>query len=180
MELTPSFLNSVIFVSGLLLVAFLLYFLIVKIWFRRSCDHKRMRPDKFDELFLKVRDEIRTSVTPHFVQLTPDAASIIELAVEIWRIEQRLNKAASVLPENLKRGTDNSILRFKRYLEKYDIEIIDYAGQKYNEGLNLEITAVEKDPTVTERMIKETVEPAITCRGRVIKKAKIVLVSNEP
>ena len=113
------------------------------------------------------------------MQLTPDAASLVELAVEIWRMEQRLGKATNVLPENLKRGTDNSILKFKKYLEKYDIEIIDYAGQKYNDGLNIEILSVEKDPSVTERTIKETVEPAITCRGRVIKKAKVILASNE-
>lgn len=137
------------------------------------------RTNSSDDLYFKIRDEIRSSVTPHFVQLSPDTESIVELAIEIWRIEQRVAKAESVLSENLRKGMDNSILKMRRYLGKYDVEIIDYAGQKYNDGLNLEILSVEKDSSVSERMIKETVEPAITCRGRVIKKSKVVLISNE-
>jgi len=171
------FLNTP-FLYWLIPVLVAILFLLLYLLFPRR-KNPRAPSNQFDELFLKIRNEIHSSVVPHFIQLTPDAESLIELAVEMWRLEQRLGKAANVLPENLKRGTDNSIMKFKRYLEKYDIEIIDYAGQKYNDGLNLEITAVEKDPSVAERMIKETVEPAIICRGRVIKKSKVILVSNE-
>lgn len=168
-----------LFLIPLGIVAFLILFvlLLYVALFRRKSVASGLDP--FHELYLKIRDDIHSSVTPHFVQVTPEAASMIELAVEIWRIEQRLAKAESTLPENFKRGTDNSIMKFRRFLEKYDIEIIDYTGQKYNDGLNLEITAVEKDPSVTEKTIKETVEPAITCRGRVIKKAKVIVLSNE-
>ena len=144
---------------------------------RRS--HKSDGRDKLDDLYFKIRDEIRLSVSPHFVQITPEAESIIELAIETWRMEQRLGKVASVLPENQKRGMESSLTKFKRFLEKYDIEVIDYTGQKYNEGLNIEILSVEKDPLATERTIKETVEPSIISKGRVIKRAKVVLVSNE-
>lgn len=132
-----------------------------------------------DDLFIKIRDEIRSAIIPHFVQLSPDAESIVELAIEIWRIEQRVAKAEDMLSESLKKGMANSILKMRRYLGKYDIEIVDYAGQKYNDGLNLEILSVEKDSSVTERIIKETVEPAIIHRGRVIKKSKVILISNE-
>ncbi len=62
--------------------------------------------------------------------------------------------------------------------EKYDIEIRDYTNQKFNEGLNLDILSVEKDPAIAEPMVKETVEPTILCKGQVVKKAKIILLSN--
>lgn len=176
----PSTFPYGIILPALALLAVLVLGLFIWRYFsRHGRSNSNTQLGEFDNLFLKIRDEIHTSVTPYFVQVTPEAASMVELAVEIWRIEQRVTKAGSALPENFKRGTENSIMKFRRFLEKYDIEIIDYTGQKYNDGLNLDITAVEKDPSVTEKTIKETVEPAIICRGRVIKKAKVVVLSNE-
>lgn len=175
--------NNLLFSSSLIftVVTFLaLVFVLVCIWlFFFNKPRKTPSGDKFDELYFKIRDEIQSSVTPRFLQITPETESIIELAIETWRMEQRLGKVTSILPENQKRGMENSLTKFKRFLEKYDIEVVDYTGQKYNEGLNIEILSVEKDPLVTERTIKETVEPSIISKGRVIKRAKVVLVSNE-
>jgi molecular chaperone GrpE (heat shock protein) len=62
-------------------------------------------------------------------------------------------------------------------LEKYDIEIVDYTNQKFNDGLNLDVLSVEKEPTISESIVKETVEPTVMYRGQVIKKAKIIVLS---
>jgi molecular chaperone GrpE (heat shock protein) len=134
--------------------------------------------DKFEELFLKIREEIKSAVTPKFMSVSIEANEITDLAVEIWRIEQRIAKSASSLPENQLKGLENSIQKMRRYLEKYDIEIIDYKNHKYNDGLNLDILSVEKDPSIPEPMVKETVEPTIMLKGQVIRKAKIILLSN--
>jgi molecular chaperone GrpE (heat shock protein) len=135
-------------------------------------------PDKFEELFLKVREEIKSAVASKFMTVSVEANEITDLAIEIWRIEQRITKSASSLPENQLKGLENSIQKIKRYLEKYDIEIVDYKNQKYNEGLNLDILSVEKDLTLPESTIKETVEPTIMLKGQVVRKAKIILLSN--
>ena len=50
--------------------------------------------------------------------------------------------------------------------------------QKYNEGLNLDVLNVEKDASVTVPTVKETVEPTVLHKGQVVKKAKIILLSN--
>jgi len=135
-------------------------------------------PDKFEELYRKISEDIKYSVTPKFVELSLGVNDLVDLAVEVWRMEQRVAKSALSLPENQLKGLENSIQKLKRYLEKYDIQIVDYKDTKYNDGLNLDILSVEKDPTLPEPRVKETVEPTIMCKGQVVRKAKIILLSN--
>lgn len=134
--------------------------------------------DDFEELYQKLREEIKFAVAPKFLNLSADTSEIIDLAVEVWRIEQRIAKSATSLPESQLKGLENSTQKLKRYLEKYDVEIVDYKNQKYNDGLNLDILSIEKDSSISEPTIKETVEPTIICKGQVVRKAKIILLKS--
>jgi hypothetical protein len=124
------------------------------------------------------REEIRFSVQPKMIEMSLSVEALVELSIEVWRIEQRLVKAASGLPDIQRKGLESSVQKLKRYLEKYDIEIKDYTNQKFNDGLNLDVLSVEKDPGIAEPIVKETVEPTIMCKGQIVKKAKIILLSN--
>ncbi len=161
-----------ILAAGVFLILALLYLIL-----HRS-DRQFTRPDKFEELYRKISEDIKYSVTPKFVELSLGVNDLVDLAVEVWRMEQRVAKSALSLPENQLKGLENSIQKLKRYLEKYDIQIVDYKDTKYNDGLNLDILSVEKDPTLPEPRVKETVEPTIMCKGQVVRKAKIILLSN--
>jgi len=135
--------------------------------------------DKIDELYLKIKNDINYSIAPEFInKLSLGVNDLIDLAVEVWRIEQRIIKSASSLPEQQLKGLENSVQKLKRYLSKYDFEILDYKNQKYNDGLNLDILSIEKDLSLAEPVIKETVEPTILCKGQVVRKAKIILINN--
>ena len=164
---------TVIAVAGILLVLAFLYLLS-----RNGVRRQSSESDKFEELYRKITEEIKSAVAPKFTTVTVEANEITDLAVEIWRIEQRIAKSASSLPENQLKGLENSIQKLRRYLEKYDVEIVDYKDHKYNDGLNLDILSVEKDPSPPEPMVKETVEPTIMLKGQVIRKAKIILITN--
>jgi molecular chaperone GrpE (heat shock protein) len=122
--------------------------------------------------------EIKFAVAPKSLQLSVSANELVELAVDIWRMEQRLSKISDSLPENHKKGLENSIHKLKKYISNYDVEIVDYTNQKFNDGLNLDVLSVEKDPAVASPTVKETVEPTILVKGQVVKKAKIILLSN--
>ena len=161
-----------ILAAGVFLILALLYLIL-----HRS-DRQFTRPDKLEELYRKISEDIKYSVTPKFVELSLGVNDLVDLAVEVWRMEQRVAKSALSLPENQLKGLENSIQKLKRYLEKYDIQIVDYKDTKYNDGLNLDILSVEKDPTLPEPRVKETVEPTIMCKGQVVRKAKIILLSN--
>src|SRR3989344_4871338 len=111
--------------------------------------------------------------------ILPFLKDLIELSIEIWRLENRINKIFTNISESQKESVTNSIQKIKRYLEKNDIEILDHTNKKFNEDINLEILAVEKDPSITEPMIKETKEPTIMYRGHVVRKGKVVILTNE-
>jgi len=162
---------AIVAVGILFLFAFL-YFLT-----RKSGQHVE-GSDKFDELYKKISEEIKYAVAPKSINLSASVAELVELATEVWRIEQRLAKVADTLPENQRKGLENSVHKFRRYISNYDIEIVDYTNQKFNDGLNLDVLSVEKDPAVATPTVKETVEPTILVKGQVVKKAKIILLSN--
>ncbi|MCK9401594.1 MAG: hypothetical protein M0Q51_16595 [Bacteroidales bacterium] len=161
-----------IFSAGILLVLAFLYLL------SRKGVRQPDVPDKFEELYKKISEEIKYAVAPKSINLSVSVTELVELATEVWRIEQRLAKVADTLPENQRKGLENSVHKFKRYISNYDIEIVDYTNQKFNDGLNLDVLSVEKDPNVTTPTVKETVEPTILVKGQVVKKAKIILLSN--
>ena len=133
---------------------------------------------EFDDLYKKIRDDIRFSIQP-MGDIPIGVEEITELATEIWKIEQRLSKTADKISDIHKKGLDNSVQRLKRYLHKFDVEIQDYTGQKYNDGFNFDILSREQDSSLEYAIIKETIEPTIICRGRVVKKAKVILASNQ-
>ena len=54
-------------------------------------------------------------------------------------------------------------------------EVIDYTGQVYNEGMNLDILSTEKDPDLKQSIISETHEPAVTHKGILVRKAKVII-----
>lgn len=166
--------STILFISAAILIVaiFITFFLLT--WKHKSVNKK----DKFEDLFLKIREEIKSSVTPKFINVSIEVNEITDLAVEIWRIEQRITKSRSSLSDQQLNGFDNSVQKLKRYLAKYDIEIVDYKDQKYNNGLNIDVLSVEKDFSLAEPKIKETVEPAIMCKGQVVRKAKVILINN--
>lgn len=128
----------------------------------------------------KLVDEIRTSVQTKFITASMEAEDLMNLAVEIWRMEQRLSKVTKKLDENQSKALENSMQKIKRFIDRYDLEVRDYTGQKYNTGLAaLEVISVEKSPSATEDTVKETVEPAILLKGQVVKKAKVILLSKK-
>ena len=132
---------------------------------------------KQSNLFFKITNRnIRDSVQIKSLELTPSTQSLLELAVEVWRLEKRLQKSSESLSEDQNKAFDNSLAKLQRYLEKNDISLTDYTDKKYNEGMNLDILSIEKDPDIPHSIIKETHEPAVLHKGQLIKKAKVVVL----
>ncbi len=159
------------------LIIFILFFAIAGALFLMGLFY-----NKFKSLILKSQKEIeegiKFSVAPKFIELSLGVNDLVDLAVEIWRMDQRILESSSSLTENHSKGLNNSIERLKRYIEKYDIEIVDYTNQKFNDGWNLEILSVEKDPSIPHPIVKKTIEPTIICKGQVARRAKIILLTN--
>lgn len=135
---------------------------------------------KLNKLELGLKEEIKTSVQTKFIEASIEAKDLIDLAIEVWKINQRLTKAAKQLNENSRKSLEISIQKINKFTDKYDLEVRDYTGQKYNAGLSaVDIISVEKDKTAKEDTIKQTLEPAVLIKGQLIKKAKVILLSKK-
>ena len=146
--------------------------------------------EKFQNLIMKkmsdiqlqisgIHKDLERSIAPQFLDVSIQTNDLIELAIELWRMERKINKLLSALPEDQRETLDNSLQKLKRYLSKNDIEVMDHTNQKYDDGQNLEILAVEKDPGVLEPVIKETIEPTILYKGQVVHIGKVIIVNKE-
>lgn len=120
--------------------------------------------------------EIDLAVIPKFLDVSIQTKDLIELAIEIWRMENRIEDIQSLLPEEKKLIFKNSMQKIKRYLEKNDIEIIDHTNDKYNSGMNLTLLGAINDPSIKESIVKETREPTIKFKGHVVKPGKVIIL----
>ena len=172
----------------LVVVVFLLFFMVPVVFlFTIAIFHKRKQSR---ETHIKAEGSSVPSTSPEignsqptqsqviFVDLSPKSTDLVELAVEIWRIKNRIGKAGSDLQEIQKRGLESSAQKLQKYLDTFKIAIVDHTNQKYNEGMNVDVLSFEVDPKVTSPLIKETIEPTITCEGKVIRKGKVVVIKN--
>ena len=101
---------------------------------------------------------------------------LTNLGIDVWRMEQRINKIMQNIPGTSQDLLKNSIQKIKRYLVNNNIEIVDYTNQKFNEGRNLDILAVEKSSNILESIIKETKEPTILHKNQVVNKGKVIIL----
>jgi hypothetical protein len=131
--------------------------------------------EQLKDLADDIKTEIRLSVKPEFLELTPGSGEIADFATDIWRLEKRLGKISQPFPEDQRKTIDSAIQRLKRILTRYDVEAIDYTGKKYNEGLNADVLSIERDASLEEPVIRDTVEPSVICKGKVIRKGKVIV-----
>lgn len=119
-----------------------------------------------NEQLAEIRKEIMYSVAPKFLEISVEVNDLAELAIDYWRLENRMNKVLDTLKGSQKENLENSLSRVKRYLEKNDIEIVDHTNQEYDEGQNLEILAVEEDAKIEKPIVKETKSLLYCIKGR--------------
>lgn len=109
------------------------------------------------------------------VSLIVQTQDLTDLAIEFWRLEKRLKKVEEKLSEDENKAFRNSVEKLGRFVKKNDLEVIDYTGQTYNAGMNLDILASEKDSQLEQDIIFETHEPAVSHKGVLIRKAKVII-----
>ena len=108
------------------------------------------------------------------IELVP-THDIADLAIALWRLDKRLTKIEEKLSDDENKALRNSADKIRRFVQKNNVEVADYAGQVYNEGMNLDILSIEKDSQLKQSVIYETHEPAITHKGVLIRKAKVIV-----
>lgn len=150
-------LMTIVILLGLLLVSALALFFLI----RRG--------------FLLAVSQIKQSIISKFLTIVPQTQDIADMAIGLWRLEKRLVKIENKLSDDENKALRNSVDKIRRFVQKNDVEIADLTGRKYNEGMNLEILSSEKASDLKQSIIFETHEPAVTHKGVLIRKAKVII-----
>lgn len=107
-------------------------------------------------------------------QKTDNEIILEDFAVCIWRIEKHINKLLENFSDEKKKPISSSISKAYELLKKYGIEVEDYTNRKYNEGMNVEIIAVENREVSKDEIIKEVISPSIIINGEIKQKARVI------
>lgn len=130
---------------------------------------------RFQLSFHKTNKKIHDSVQTKNIELSPTTVSIVDLAVELWRLDKRLTKTKQKLSDDENMAIHNSVDKIRRFVQRNDIEVFDYTGQAYNEGMNLDVISSDKDSKLKQSIIYKTHEPAIFHKGKLIRKTKVII-----
>lgn len=125
--------------------------------------------------FAKTERQIKRSIEPKSLDILPSAKNMIDLAVELWKLDKRMKNISGKLSDDEKKLLSNSLDRLKRFLQVNDIETEDYEGLVYNEGMNVKVMHVEKEHNVPRSIIGETIKPAIGRKGVLVSQAEVVI-----
>lgn len=125
--------------------------------------------------FAKTERQIKRSIEPKSLDILPSAKNMIDLAVELWKLDKRMKNISGKLSDDEKKLLGNSLDRLKRFLQVNDIKTEDYEGLVYNEGMNVKVMHVEKEHNVPRSIIGETIKPAIERKGVLVSQAEVVI-----
>ncbi|MEZ6331112.1 MAG: hypothetical protein R3B12_03830, partial [Candidatus Saccharimonadales bacterium] len=56
--------------------------------------------------------------------IDPQTQAVVDLAIELWRLENKLSKVKDKLSDDENKALNNSLDRLKRFLSKNDLEVI--------------------------------------------------------
>lgn len=101
-----------------------------------------------------------------------DEAKLIDLAVDVWKLDKNVKKAIS-LDEN--RPIKSSLGKLFSYLGYYGIDVRDYTGEKYYENMNVRILSTEEIEDQAFPIVLETVKPAVIVNGELVSHASVII-----
>jgi len=108
---------------------------------------------------------------PEFIQVR--LSSLIEVAVECWRLEHWLTDSQEDASKAIGR---HAARRLNEFLRVHEITTIDMTGQPYEPGFAVEVvdTVTGEDAPEGMGVIHETVAPVVLWRGGVVKHGMVV------
>ena len=108
---------------------------------------------------------------------TIDIDKVVDLAIEVWRLRNRLKKYDLPITDDQTKIIDNSFERINRFFNAYEIQIKDYTNTKYVSELNIDPISFESDQSLERPTIIDTIEPQVSIANKLYRKSKVVIGS---
>lgn len=112
-------------------------------------------------------------------------SDLIEFAIQTWRLQRRVQDLDPVKFKREYKQFSDSVRRFTKFLERFDVEIEDPIGKPFTTGwLEVEVVSWdepgdEESPVDSGPWVKQTISPIIRQHGITIKTGQIVCVDIE-
>ena len=105
-----------------------------------------------------------------------DLSSVIDVAIEVWRLQDRVNRLQTAAGRK-DASIAFSIDKIQHVLRQIGIETREYTGQTYNEGMSLDVLTFDypAEEKPINRIVQETVSPAIFFDGTLHKMAQVIV-----
>ena len=100
--------------------------------------------------------------------------SLVEMAIECWRLERWLNGAGRESPSSHVRHVAR---RLAKFLEERGLEIMDLTGRRYEPGLAVEVLDTIGDDELAEgvEVVDEMISPVVLWRGTVVHHGQVII-----
>lgn len=106
-------------------------------------------------------------------------SEIWKLAVEIWKLEKRLKKIDNLSDDDVK-ATSFLLNRMYKIIEWYDVQLLDYTGQKFLEWMaGIDILSAETDKDIDFPIIWEVMTPLVVIGWKIDQRSKVVIKTPE-
>ena len=105
---------------------------------------------------------------------------VSSLAIEIWRLEKRVQKEKEDMAKGEPLGFSSIVDQMQRIwdvFKKEEIEIHEHSGENYNDGLSLKVLHVEEMDGIPigKMQIIETIKPSVYLKGKVIFPGEVIV-----
>ena len=107
------------------------------------------------------------NIEPLNLTYSPDVKNLINLSVDIWKISRNINKDNDKLL--------NLIDRLNRNLDKFDIKVVDFTGQRINEDLNIKVLETKNDANLENNYVISTESPAIFYKDKMVQEGLVII-----
>ncbi|MCA1592251.1 MAG: hypothetical protein LC754_06295 [Acidobacteria bacterium] len=101
-------------------------------------------------------------------------SSLVELAIECWRLERRLNNPTG---DHSISHARHAARRLNKFLEERELSVLDLAGRGHEPGLALDVLDVIEDESLPQgtEIIEEMVAPIVLWRGAVVRYGQAII-----
>ena len=98
------------------------------------------------------------------------------VAEEVWRLERRLERVAVQVGDDPLDSVRDALQRLKDLLDESGVRALDHDGERYMEGVRLDVLHVEGEPTEDSPLcVIRTVRPTILADGQVVASGQVIL-----
>jgi hypothetical protein len=109
--------------------------------------------------------------TPPPASVDVSFSSMLNLAVEWWRISSALSASGSAPA-----GARHGLRRIEDFLKQSGFEVMIMHGRGFDPGLPLKVIDCVDDPKLSpgETIISETISPLVLYDGQVVRQAEVI------